>query len=121
MNKVITGENQYCGPAVLSIITGKTVDECASLLAAHMGINEVKEVTYNSLLAILQKPRYRITVMNPDDASLYSNLLIISSIPGFYVVGVKKHVVAIEVTQDNQIFFCDNILRNQSTPAQVQD
>lgn len=33
LNPVTQGFNKYCGPAVLSIVTGKSTDECADAIS----------------------------------------------------------------------------------------
>lgn len=107
MNKVKEGINQYCGPAVLSILTGKSVDECSLILASFKGQVDVKEITYADLEAVLKKLRYQFTILDTD-LSLYLAMMKVSSIPGFYIIGLPKHVAALEVTEDNRVFFCDN-------------
>jgi hypothetical protein len=107
MNKVHTGTNQFCGPAVLSIITGKSVDDCAGLFAQHKGVSDVKEITYADMHAILTKLRYKFTDI-ATDCSLYSCMVQVSSKPGFYIVGLPKHVGALEVVSSHEIYFCDN-------------
>ncbi len=34
------GINQFCGPAVISVLTGKSTDECASVIMAITGRSE---------------------------------------------------------------------------------
>lgn len=102
------GLNSYCGPSVLSALTGKTTDECASVISAINGSREIKAVNMKDLIAALNKLRFDAVVVKTISYSLYGNLSALASKPGLYVITVPRHVIAIEVTEDNQIFLIDN-------------
>jgi hypothetical protein len=106
MNKVIEGMNQYCGPAVLSIITGKSTDECASILAEVCGQREIREIKLPDLIKTCKKLRFYV-IERDADCSLFSLMHMIHNYDGMYIVVVKKHVIAVEVSEGN-VLLCDN-------------
>lgn len=106
MNSLIEGNNQYCGPAVLSILLGKSVDECALLFLKG---DKTISVTTGEMIRALEAQRCTVSqVTLASGGSLYSCFHIISRTPGAYIVAVPKHVIAVEVTEDNQVLVCDN-------------
>lgn len=103
------GDNKYCGPAVLSILTGKSTDECASILGAIQGRHNVREVSLDDMAKACKKLRFNVTLVpNTENSSLFYSFHTLYQYPGMYVVAVKKHVVAVEVTEDKEIYLCDN-------------
>ena len=50
LKAVNVGMNKYCGPAVLSILTGKSTDECARVISSINGSYNVAGVQLNDLL-----------------------------------------------------------------------
>ena len=54
------GLNQFCGPAVLSSLTGKSTDECASVISAISGRLEIRAVDMKYLIAALEKLRFNV-------------------------------------------------------------
>lgn len=108
MRSVTAGNNQFCGPAVLSILTGKSVDECASVLSAISGRLEIREVKMSDMLLACKKLRFDTELVKPEGYSLFGQLSRLVDKPGLYIVAVKRHVVAVEVSDNKEIFFCDN-------------
>lgn len=106
MRKVKTANNPYCGPAVLSILTGKDTDECASIIISVTGRHDIKEIQVPELLKTLDKLKFKYILVD-SDCSLYSLMIGIHKTDGMYIVVVPQHVVALEV-KDKQVYFCDN-------------
>lgn len=107
MRSANIGENTWCSPTVLSILTGKTTDECARVYSHITGRSNITEVYFFELKKALDYMRYEYKEV-PSDCSLYSLFIQLASKPGFYIVEVRGHVVAVEVTQENKVFLCDN-------------
>jgi hypothetical protein len=106
MRAVRQGDNPYCGPAVLSILTGKSTDECASILMQVTGRRDIKEIYLSELEAALKKMRFTFE-QRAVDCSMYSFFMQVNKENGFYILSLPRHVVAIEVV-DGKIFLCDN-------------
>ncbi len=111
------GLNQYCGPAVLSALTGKSTDECASIIMSITGRAEVRAVNIEHLIKAFKRLRFDMTQINKTAYTLFGNLSHLSSQPGMYIVCVPKHVVAVEVTEDNHLYLVDNHSK-QPLPAE---
>ena len=110
LNRVNEGFNKYCGPAVLSILTGKSTDECASVIGSINGQYNVAGVTLNHLLLALDRLGFDqkcIHSQTDGSYSLYGLITRIVSTNGMYVIMLPKHFVCIEV-KDKQVYFCDN-------------
>lgn len=108
LKEVNLGHNQFCGPAVLSILTGKSTDECAYAIGRIRNNYNVKGVTNNDLLAAANNLGFYTDRVVVSGRSLYMALVQLSTNgDGIYIVMVPKHFVCIEV-KDKQIYFCDN-------------
>jgi hypothetical protein len=105
LKEVNTGFNQFCGPAVLSALTGKSTDECASVISSISGRMEIRAVNTEHLLKALNKLRFNAEVHKIYSYSLYGVLSNLTN--GMYIIMVPKHVVAVEVI-DRTIYFVDN-------------
>jgi len=114
--KEIQGMNVYCGPAVLSALTGKSTDECAGVISAINGRREIKSVNVADLIAALKKLRFDCTPIGRTSYSLFGTLNSLSRNDGFYIITVPHHVIAIEVI-DSKIFLIDNHSK-QPLPAE---
>lgn len=110
MRSANIGENQYCGPAVLSILTGKSTDECARILIYVTGRQVITKIHLSELKKALDRMRYEYKE-TAVDCSLYSLFIQIAKEPGFYIVSLPSHVVAIEVDSENKVWFNDNHTR----------
>lgn len=108
MDAVKFGMNQYCGPAVLSIMTGRNTDECAGAISRITGNYEVKGVTVTDMIKAAKLLRFELIEVTTYSSTLFGTISqIVGQGDGIYLVMVPKHFVAIEV-KDKQVFFCDN-------------
>jgi hypothetical protein len=105
--KEVHGLNIYCGPAVLSALTGKSTDECAAVISAITGQTVIKAVAMHDITRALNRLRFDTIKVETIARTLYGTLLRLSSMDGFYIVAVPKHVVAIEV-KAGRIYLIDN-------------
>jgi hypothetical protein len=111
MNKVTTGDNNYCGPAVLSVVSGRSVDYCARIIGEIIGKapDKVKGVYPADLFKAAARLRIRHEKIEPPASSLFavaSNL--VHRGEATYILEIPKHYIAIEVTAAREIFLCDN-------------
>lgn len=106
LNAVNTGMNKYCGPAVLSILTGKSTDECAAVISSINGKYHVTGVLLTDLLRAADKLGFD-QFPYPALGSLYVTLTRIVNDDGMYIVTLPNHFVCIEVN-NRKIYFCDN-------------
>lgn len=110
MKAVSLGHNKYCGPAVLSILTGKSTDECAAVISSVNGQYDVKGVTTPDLIRAARKLGFAIEEVNVYGQSLFGALTNLFARPdkdGIYIVTLKGHFVAVEIS-GKDIWFCDN-------------
>lgn len=107
LNDINFGINQFCGPSVLSALTGKSTDECASVISSISGKQTIEAVNISHLLQALQKLRFDNEQIQTVGRSLYANLIGLSSKDGIYIVLIPKHVVAVEVSS-GLIYLIDN-------------
>lgn len=107
LNAVNVGMNKYCGPAVLSILTGKSTDECARVIGRINGQYNVVGVLLTDLLKAADKMGFDNTFV--DTASSFYGTLVRLAVrgDGTYIVTVPNHFVVIEV-KDRKVYFCDN-------------
>ena len=108
LKEINFGLNQFCGPSVVSALTGKSTDECASVIMSITGRAEVRAVNIKDLIAAFGRLRFDMIEINKTAYSLYGNLNALSAKQGMYIIVVPKHVVAAEVTEDNKIYLVDN-------------
>lgn len=106
LNAVNIGMNKFCGPAVLSILTGKSTDECARVISSINGQYRVEGVQLNDLLRAADKLGFDQKAY-PASSSLYVALTRLVNDDGMYIVTLPNHFVAIEVSE-KRIYFCDN-------------
>jgi len=110
LNAANIGMNKYCGPAVLSILTGKNTDECAKVIASINGSYKVEGVFLNDLLRAANRLGFDNKSIPPAN-SLFATLTRLAvNGDGMYIVSLSDHFVAIEVNQ-RKIYFCDNHTR----------
>lgn len=100
------GHNKFCGPAVLSILTGKTTDECARVISKINGAYQVAGVQLDHLLQACDKLGFNQRKIETQ-GSLYRSLVQIARQDGIYIITVPSHFVVIEVSNE-KIYFCDN-------------
>jgi len=107
LNEVKFGLNKYCGPAVLSIVTGKSTDECADAIAYFTRNYQVTGVYFKDLKLAADKLGFKLIETPFVGRSLYSAITSISNLDGIYIVELKMHYVCIEI-RDRQVWFNDN-------------
>lgn len=100
--------NKFCGPAVLSILTGKSTDECARVISRINGQYNVAGVRLSDLLKAADKLGYDQYPAIPAN-SLYGTIvrLTLANDDGMFIITVPNHFVVIEI-KDKKAFFCDN-------------
>lgn len=111
LQPVNQASNTYCGPAVLSSITGISTDEAANL------INQIRKVSPSTsvrgvwpleLDEAFRRLGYKVQEMDfPRKTSIYSTMFYITK-PGIYLFYIPHHVISIEITEDNKRYIIDN-------------
>lgn len=108
LKSVNIGHNKYCAPAVLSILTGKSTDECAAVISKINGKYKITGVMIHDLLLAAKQMGFDTEIIfGSNNISLYRLLVSIASRDGIYITMVTGHFVVIEV-KDKKIYFCDN-------------
>ena len=107
LKEINFGINQYCGPAVLSALTGESTDRCAAVISAVSGKREIKAVELGHLKEALKKLRFDVEETNFGGSTLYGTLYRMHTFDGLYIISVPHHVVAVEV-KGTEIYICDN-------------
>jgi len=106
LKSVNVGMNKFCGPAVLSILTGKSTDECASVISRINGQYSVSGVQLNDLLKAADKLGFD-SIPATKGNTLYGTLVRLANEDGMYIITVPNHFVTIEVA-NKRAYFCDN-------------
>lgn len=107
LKEVNFGINIFCGPSVLSALTGKSTDECAAVISAISGRKEIKAVEIKHILEAVCKLRFNYDKIGIRATRLFGVLSELSSKDGLYLITVPRHIVAIEV-KESKIYICDN-------------
>lgn len=110
LNAVDFGNNKYCGPSVMSILTGIDTDEAERLLRLATGrynITGVQPQEMKMALLLMEPPWDMVSVAMPLNSSLYFTLTQLYKVDGLYIIGVPGHVITIEV-KERKIYLCDN-------------
>jgi hypothetical protein len=115
LNAVTIGQNRYCGPAVLSILTGKTTDECARVISSVNGKYTIEGVQLNHLLEAANRLGFDCESVEPA-STLYGSLVRLVRSDGIYIVTVTGHFICIEVNQ-GKILICDNHVKSPMPAA----
>lgn len=110
MRSVNQGRNQYCVPAMLSILTGKTTDECEEAIQkVTRNYGPITGVRRDDWMRVMNQLGFVMEKQPVRGYSMYGCLVaLVDNGPKHYIVAVPKHVVVIEVTEDKKIWFCDN-------------
>ena len=116
LKEVNFGINAYCGPAVLSVLTGESTDRCAAVISAVSGRQEIKAVQRAHLVEALKRLRFDAKETIYGGSSLYGTLYRMQGDNGLYVIFVPHHVVAVEI-KDGEAFICDN---HTKTPLDIK-
>jgi hypothetical protein len=109
LREINFGVNKYCGPSVMSALTGRSTDECAAVISKVSGKQTISAVDVRHLLAAFKLLRFD-TIQVEHGRSLYGTLLRLLQIKdgdGFYIVLVPHHVVAVEVSKKS-VYLVDN-------------
>lgn len=106
LKTVNIGMNKYCGPAVLSILTGKSTDECAKVISKINGKYNVTGVLIDDLISAAIRLGFNSHQV-PAVGSLYRTLTTLIGNDGMYIVTIANHFICIEI-KDKKIYFCDN-------------
>jgi len=110
MNKVQTGNNQFCGPAALSVISGHSVDYCAKVIGDIIGKapDKVKGVFPADLFKAAKKLRIDYKEIEMSGSLYFVATCLAHKGTATYLVTLPRHYIVIEVTLDRQLFICDN-------------
>lgn len=118
MDEVRLGMNKFCGPAVLSIMTGHDSDECAYRISCVNGQHNVTGVHLSHLMAAGEKMGLKFQQMQYfENRSLFFTASVLCKMNGMYVVVVANHYVMLEV-KDGVIEICDN---HTKTPMDLKN
>lgn len=115
LGSVNIGSNKYCGPAVLSILTGKTTDECARVISSINGKYTIEGVTLTHLIEAANRLGFDCESIDPS-STLFGTLIKLCRNDGIYIVTVTGHFVCIEVDK-GKIFFNDNHVKEPMPAA----
>ena len=120
MSKLNTvhGDNIYCGPAIISAVTGKSTTEIAAMIQElRRNKNPVVGVWDHELETIYNKLGYRCVVSAnvPRGTSLFNALCSITS--GIWAIVVPGHYVCVEVDSDGKRWFIDNHTKRPMSAA----
>jgi len=108
MNNVTFGSNIYCGPSVLSVLTGKSTDFTAQVLSRVMGKSNITKVSVPALLQSIDLLGFKSEPIETlSDASLFATFHSIYNKDGLYMIILPKHVIAAEVISE-KVQVCDN-------------
>lgn len=103
----IQGFNKYCGPSVLSALTGRSTDTCAAVISAVTGAKTIKAVQIAHLIEALKRIEFMAEEIQPPGRTVFGCLNALSDKDGFYIINVPRHVIAIEI-KDMRIYLIDN-------------
>lgn len=110
LNEVF-GLNPYCGPGVLSALTGKSTDHCAAVISAVSGAKIIKAVNMAHILEAAKRLGFEVQEIKPLGRTVYGTITGLS-ISGArdtrYIFSLPKHVVAVEITANREIYVIDN-------------
>lgn len=106
LKSVNVGHNKYGGPAVLSILTGRSTDECAYAIGRVNGEYNATGVQLSHLIKAAENLGF-VCIPKIPYGSLFRTLTAYVSQDGIYIVSIPKHFVCIEI-KEKKIYFCDN-------------
>lgn len=115
LNTVNMGQNRYCGPAVLSILTGKSTDECARVISSINGKYVIEGIELKHLLEAADRLGFDCESISPS-STLFGSLVKLCHNDGIYIVTVTKHFIVIEV-ENGKIYFNDNHVKEPMPAA----
>lgn len=106
LKRVNEGFNKFCGPAVLSILTGRNTDECARVITKINGSYNVTGVQLEHLLKAADIMGFDSNSA-PSIGTLFGTISLLSRDDGMYIITLPNHFVVIEIN-DKKAYFCDN-------------
>lgn len=89
INQVSIGMNRYCGPAVLSILTGKNTDQAAAAIYHVCPSYRGEGVNINDMLRALDKLGFDQEYVQHGN-TLYGSLVRMVMRDGMYIVGLHN-------------------------------
>lgn len=105
----ITGNNDYCFPAVLASVVGISTDDAEHLLQQITGsFKPIKGVLFADGMKAFIKLRYEVTILDFTNWTLYSFIGANIDKPGIYLISVGGHVILIEIMSDKTAHVLDN-------------
>jgi len=107
--KSVQGNNIYCGPAIISAITGVTTDQVEKMVQQlRHNDKPVVGMWDSELEAVFNKLGFKRIASNsiPKNSTLFNALCSITS--GVWAIVVPGHYVCIEVDSDGKRWFIDN-------------
>lgn len=107
LNEINFGVNRYCGPSVLSAITGESTDRCAAVISAVTGKQTIKAVQMAHLIDAFKRLRCDVVKIDNIGRTIYGTMMKLADNDGIYVIAIPHHVLAIEVVE-HQVFIVDN-------------
>jgi hypothetical protein len=117
----IQGFNVYCGPGVLAALTGKSTDQCAAVISAITGQKVIKAVHLVNIIEAVRRLGFTAETIRAQTGSLFGLFRQLYDKPGFYIIEVPGHVVAIEVTDVDEggraIYLIDNHTKHAISAA----
>lgn len=108
MNPVTFGKNNFCGPAVISSITGISTDAAElHIQLLRRNSKKVKGAYTSELCEVLERLNYRTTYLThlSHCGSVFYLLSVLEA--GTYIIVVPGHFICIEIT-DTAKYICDN-------------
>lgn len=103
------GQNIYCGPAVLSIFTGCTTDDCAEEIMKIDGSFKVKGVYPDTLMKAgnVMGLEFEEIPSFQGRSIFWAGSVLIKMPPTQYLITIPKHYIVVEV-RDKSLYICDN-------------
>jgi hypothetical protein len=114
MNTITFGTNTFCGPSVISAITGLSTDKAAETISRITGRKKVVGVYSHELEKAFHLLDYKTERIPVSSRSVFGMLYVLKR-DGTYVFMVPGHFIAIEIN-GNDKFICDNHTR---TPINI--
>ena len=88
MEPVITGNNVYCGPAVVAALLGVTTDEASKLLKGHEG---VKGTWYREVVPCLERHGKRLVPVHLEAKKTVLRFAQSADPNAVYLIGTRNH------------------------------
>lgn len=110
LHAVKQGVNPFCGPAVISTITGMDTDEAAGLIQkARSSTRRVTGVYTHELITVLESLGYRCHHLSGVAGySIFTLMLTRRFVPGIYLFITNGHFITIEIDPDGKRYISDN-------------